>query len=89
MSDSKSLAMRYRPLILKLLSAGIVFGAWEIAGRVPVSFAFPTFVESMAAFWTLLVDGTMSDAYAETLKPLVVGVLISAFCSSSTPRTSS
>jgi len=71
--------MRYRSLLLKLLSAVIVFGAWEIAGRIPVSFAFPTFIESMAAFWTLLVDGTMFTAYAETLKPLVVGVLISAF----------
>jgi NitT/TauT family transport system permease protein len=71
--------MRYRSLLLKFLSAIIVFGSWEIAGRVPVSFAFPTFVESMAAFWMLLVEGTMFVAYAETLRPLVVGVLISAF----------
>ncbi len=69
----------HRPLILKLLSATIVFGAWEIAGRVPVSFAFPTFIESLSAFWTLLVDGTMFAAYAETLRPLIVGILISAF----------
>ena len=69
----------HRPLVLKLLSAGIVFGAWEIAGRIPVSFAFPTFIESVAAFWTLLMDGTMFTAYAETLRPLVVGILISAF----------
>ncbi|MDH3388889.1 MAG: ABC transporter permease subunit [Gammaproteobacteria bacterium] len=71
--------MRYRPLLLKFLSAFLVFGAWEIAGRIPVSFAFPTFIESMAAFWTLLVNGTMFVAYAETLKPLIIGVLISAF----------
>ena len=71
--------MHYRPLLLKFLSGFIVFGSWEIAGRVPVSFAFPTFIESMAAFWVLLIDGTMFVAYAETLKPLVVGVLISAF----------
>ena len=70
--------MRYRSLLLKFLSAIIVFGSWEIAGRVPVSFAFPTFIESMAAFWVLLVEGTMFVAYAETLRPLVVGVLISA-----------
>jgi len=70
---------RYRPLLLKLLSAVLVFGAWEIAGRVPVSFAFPTFFESIAAFWNLMVDGTMFVAYGETLKPLVVGVIISAF----------
>lgn len=70
--------MRHRSLLLKFLSAFIVFGAWEIAGRIPVSFAFPTFIDSMAAFWVLLIDGTMFTAYAETLKPLVVGVLISA-----------
>ncbi len=71
--------MRHRSLLLKLLSAAIVFGTWEIAGRVPVSFAFPTFTDSMVAFWLLLRDGTMFVAYGETLKPLVVGVLISAF----------
>ncbi len=68
-----------RSLALKVLSAVIVFGAWEIAGRVPVSYAFPTFFESMAAMVTLTLDGTMFTAYAETLKPLVVGVIISAF----------
>jgi len=71
--------MIQRSVILKFLSAFIVFGAWEIAGRVSVSFAFPTFIESVAAFWRLLVDGTMFVAYGETLKPLVIGVLISAF----------
>ena len=70
--------MRYRSLLLKFLSAFILFGSWEIAGRIPVSFAFPTFIESMAAFWVLVVEGTLFVAYAETLRPLVVGVLISA-----------
>ncbi len=71
--------MQYRPLFLKLLSAVIVFGAWEIAGRIPVSYAFPTFLESMEALFRLTLDGTMFKAYAETLKPLVAGVAISAF----------
>ncbi len=44
-----------------------------------MSYSLPTFIETMAAFWVLLVDGTMFVAYAETLRPLVVGVLISAF----------
>lgn len=70
---------RRRPLALKLVSAAIVFGAWEVAGRVPVSFAFPTFGDSMAAFVVLVADGTMARAYAETLQPLVIGVVISAF----------
>lgn len=70
--------MLSRSLTLKLLSALIVFGAWEIAGRIPVSYAFPTFVESMAALGRLALEGTLFIAYAETLKPLVVGVIISA-----------
>ena len=68
-----------RSLVLKLLSAAIVFGAWEIAGRVPVSYAFPTFLESMSALVTLTLEGTLFTAYAETLRPLVVGIIISAF----------
>jgi len=71
--------MLNRSLLLKLLSAVIVFGAWEIAGRIPVSYAFPTFFESMRAFVVLAVEGTLFVAYAETLKPLIVGVAISAF----------
>jgi NitT/TauT family transport system permease protein len=70
---------RHRAVILKLCSALLVFGSWEIAGRIPVSFAFPTFFESLAAFWALIIDGTMFRAYAETLRPLVIGVLISGF----------
>ena len=69
--------LAYRPLLLKLLSALIFFGAWEIAGRIPVSYAFPTFLESMGALWTMALDGTLWTAYAETLKPLIVGVAIS------------
>ena len=64
--------------MLKLLSALIVFGAWEIAGRIPVSYAFPTFLNSMAALARMTFDGSIFVAYAETLQPLVVGVLISA-----------
>jgi NitT/TauT family transport system permease protein len=70
--------MRYRPLIMKLLSAAIVFGAWEIAGRIPVSYAFPTFLESMSALLAMAMDGTLFTAYGETLRPLAVGIAISA-----------
>ncbi|MEP3277709.1 MAG: ABC transporter permease [Stappiaceae bacterium] len=70
--------MRNRSLYLKILSAVIVFGAWEIAGRIPVSYAFPTFFESMQALYEMTVNGTIFTAYAQTLKPLVIGVSISA-----------
>ncbi|MCF8485032.1 MAG: ABC transporter permease subunit [Rhodobacteraceae bacterium] len=69
--------MQNRSLFLKLLSAAIVFGAWEIAGRIPISYAFPTFLESMTALAQMTFDGTIFVAYAETLKPLVLGIAIS------------
>lgn len=66
-----------RSLMLKLLSAAIVFGAWEFAGRIPLSYAFPTFLESMSALARMTFDGSIFVAYAETLSPLVIGVAIS------------
>jgi len=48
------------------------------AGRVPVSYAFPTFIESMSALFRKAFDGSLFAAYAETLKPLVIGIAISA-----------
>lgn len=70
--------MKNRSLYLKLISALIVFGAWEIAGRIPVSYAFPTFIESMKALLDMTFDGRLFQAYAETLKPLAIGIVISA-----------
>ncbi len=67
-----------RANFLKIVSALILFGAWEIAGRVPVSLAFPTFIEAMSALVRMIFDGSLWLAYGETLQPLVVGVAISA-----------
>jgi len=64
--------MQNRAFLLKILSAVVLFGAWEIAGRVPVSYAFPTFIESMQALVAMTLDGTIFTAYAETLKPLAI-----------------
>jgi NitT/TauT family transport system permease protein len=63
---------------LRLLSIIGVFAAWEIAGLIPISVAFPTFFETMRALYEMTVDGRMISAYAETLKPLALGVFISA-----------
>ena len=54
--------MRHRSTILKLLSAVIVFGTWEIAGRIPVSYAFPTFLDSMVALVSLAHSRPFFDA---------------------------
>lgn len=62
----------------RVLSVALVCLAWEIAGRVPVSPAFPSFAETAAAFLRMTADGSLAKAYASTLEPLVIGVLVSA-----------
>ena len=61
----------------RLLSVAIVALAWEIAGRIPISFAFPTFSATMSAFVGLVLSGELPKAYLSTLQPLVIGVVIS------------
>lgn len=67
------------PLILRLISIVIVFGLWEYAGRIPISPAFPTFLQTMAALWGMIADGSMAAVYPTTLEPLGIGLLISSF----------
>jgi ABC-type nitrate/sulfonate/bicarbonate transport system permease component len=62
----------------RLASVAIVVGAWEIAGRIPINIAFPPFSEIAVAFAQMVADGSMLKAYWATLKPLIVGVVISA-----------
>lgn len=69
--------MPNRSLLLKLVSAAVLFGAWEIAGRIPISYAFPTFLETISALVRMTFDGTLLEAYGETLKPLLLGIAIS------------
>lgn len=65
------------PTVLRLLSIAIVCGAWEYAGRVPISPAFPTFVETMAALLGMVADGTLIRAFWITLQPLFIGLFAS------------
>jgi NitT/TauT family transport system permease protein len=64
--------------LLRGASILLVFGLWEWAGTIPVSIAFPSFTDTMAAFMEMLGDGTFASAYAETIGPLLVGVLLTA-----------
>jgi ABC-type nitrate/sulfonate/bicarbonate transport system permease component len=65
------------PLLLRVLSVALVVGAWEYAGRVPISPAFPTFQETFAAFLEMVKDGTLAKATWITLKPLALGLFTS------------
>ena len=62
----------------RLLSVIGLFAAWQIAGMIPISPAFPTFFATMAALVEMILDGRMIVAYADTLWPLTIGVGISA-----------
>ncbi|MSO92683.1 MAG: ABC transporter permease subunit [Rhodospirillales bacterium] len=62
----------------RAVSFVLVFGAWEIAGRIPISLAFPTFGETVAALLALIADGSLIKAYASTLQPLLIGIAVSA-----------
>ena len=56
----------------------LAFGIWEVAGRWPISPAFPPFSQTVLALGRMTVDGSLVRAYASTLQPLVIGVAISA-----------
>ena len=62
----------------RALSVALVCGIWEVAGRIPVSIAFPGFAETMAGLARMAADGSLGRAYLSTLQPLVIGVVISA-----------
>jgi NitT/TauT family transport system permease protein len=59
-------------------SFALVLGAWEWAGRWPISPAFPAFSQTALALGRMALDGSLARAYAQTLQPLVIGVVISA-----------
>lgn len=68
-----------RPIVLRLLSIALFAGIWQIAGLIPVSFAFPTFSDTMIAFVAMMADGSLPTAYVSTLQPLILGVILSTF----------
>ena len=72
-------AFLQRPWVLRLASFMVFAIAWEIAGRIPISFAFPTFTATVAAFARLMASGELPLAYVSTLQPLILGILLSAF----------
>jgi ABC-type nitrate/sulfonate/bicarbonate transport system permease component len=62
----------------QLASFVVFFGLWELAGRWPVSAAFPPFSRTAAALWQLIQDGSLLKAYLITLQPLAIGIALCA-----------
>ena len=65
------------PLTLRAISFAIALGAWEYAGRLPISPSFPAFSETFVALVGLLLDGSLIAAFAITLTPLAIGIALS------------
>jgi len=66
------------PYSLRLVSIFVVLAGWEIAGRVPVSPSFPTFLDTLAATAGMILDGSLPTGLSITLVPLVIGFGICA-----------
>ena len=62
----------------QLASFVFFFGLWELAGRWPVSPAFPPFSTTFLALVEMLRDGSLGKAYLITLEPLLIGVALCA-----------
>jgi len=60
----------------RIFSFGLVFGLWELAGRWPISAAFPSFTSTLFALAGMIADGSLFKAYLSTLQPLVVGIVL-------------
>ena len=62
----------------QLASFALFFGLWELAGRWPVSAAFPPFSATFLALVEMLRDGSLLKAYLITLQPLALGIVLCA-----------
>ena len=63
-------------LAWQLASFALFFGAWELAGRWPLSAAFPAFGSTFLALMEMLQDGSLGRAYWITLQPLAIGIVL-------------
>ena len=65
------------PVMWRLLSLALFCAAWQYAGWTNFNWAFPSFLETMAGMWEMIVDGSLGAAYLRTLQPLAIGLVIS------------
>ena len=63
----------------QLVSFVVFFGMWELAGRWPVSPAFPPFSATVMALWQMAADGSLYKAYLSTFQPLIIGIVLCGF----------
>jgi NitT/TauT family transport system permease protein len=62
----------------QLASFVVFFALWELAGRWPVSPAFPPFSSTFLGLLEMMRDGTLGRAYLITAQPLALGMALCA-----------
>ncbi|MBI2999897.1 MAG: ABC transporter permease subunit [Deltaproteobacteria bacterium] len=62
--------------VWQLISFIFFFGLWELAGRWPISLAFPPCSTTVLALLRMTADGSLLKAYLSTLQPLVIGIVL-------------
>jgi NitT/TauT family transport system permease protein len=67
-----------RPRFWHIASFALFFGAWELAGRIPISLAFPPASHTLLALLRMIADGSLLKAYLNTFEPLGIGLVICA-----------
>ena len=67
---------RKSQIVWQLISFALFFGLWELAGRWPISFAFPPFSKTLMALLRMIADGSLPKAYLSTLQPLAIGIVL-------------
>lgn len=63
-------------LAWQLASFALFFGLWELAGRWPISAAFPPFSQTAVALGQMAADGSLGKSYLITLQPLAIGIAL-------------
>lgn len=69
---------RNQRILRHLLFALFVFGAWEIGGRLMNPILLPAFSSVVVAFVEILLDGSLIEAMAESMRLLIIGFALSA-----------
>jgi ABC-type nitrate/sulfonate/bicarbonate transport system permease component len=69
---------RNQRIALHLLFALLVFGAWEIGGRLTNPILLPPFSSVVVAFVEILLDGSLIEALGESLRLLFIGFGLAA-----------
>lgn len=72
----KPTSITHHPVVWQLASFVLFFGLWEVAGRWPVSAAFPPFSQTVLALLEMLKDGSLARAYWITVQPLLIGIVL-------------